>query len=148
MTERKKILIICTGNSARSQMAEGLLRYMRSAVYDVFSAGTHPSSVRPEAVEALRERGIDISGSRSKSVDEFAAVEIDFVLTVCDDASEACPLFPAKTMLIHHGFRDPARAVGDFESRLKAFREVCDEIAEYLEKDFLPLIEAEALILP
>lgn len=142
MAERKKVLILCTGNSARSQMAEGLFRHICAGRYEVYSAGTQPSSVRPEAIEALREIGIDISGNRSKSVDEFAGTEIDFVLTVCDDARENCPYFPARSRLIHRAFRDPAKVSGEYEVRLAAFRWIRDEIAEYLKGEFLPLIES------
>lgn len=128
----KKILILCTGNSARSQMAEGLLKHITKNECEVFSAGTKPSIVRPEAIEALREIGIDISENRSKSVEEFAAEEIDYVLTVCDNARENCPYFPAKTRLLHHSFEDPAAVEGEKETRLEAFRKVRDEIEKYL----------------
>ena len=143
MPEKKTILILCTGNSARSQMAEGLLKHITSNKYVVNSAGTKPSIVRPEAIKALAEIGIDISNNRSKSVDEFANAEIDFVLTVCDNANENCPYFPAKTKLIHHSFEDPADAEGDEETRLNAFRKIRDEIREYFENDFVKIIEAE-----
>jgi arsenate reductase len=136
----KKILILCTGNSARSQMAEGLLKHIAKGEYEVFSAGTKPSIVRPEAIKALSEIGIDISAHRSKSVDEFANEEIDFVLTVCDSAQENCPYFPAKTRLIHHSFRDPAAIEGDEQTRLEAFRKVRDEINVYL-PDFISEID-------
>lgn len=135
MIEKTKILILCTGNSARSQMAEGLMKHICQNAYDVYSAGTKPSIVRPEAIKALAEIGIDISGNRSKSVDEFALMEIDYVLTVCDNAKENCPYFPAKTKLIHHSFEDPAKVAGDEETRLAAFRRVRDQIDTYL-KDF------------
>jgi arsenate reductase (thioredoxin) len=130
----RKILILCTGNSARSQMAEGLLKHITKNEYEVYSAGTKPSPVRPEAIRVLAEIGIDISANRSKSVDEFADEEIDYVLTVCDHAKENCPYFPAKTQLIHHSFADPAAIEGDEEIRLSAFRQARDEIKEYLEK--------------
>jgi arsenate reductase len=129
---KPKVIILCTGNSARSQMAEGLLKHICQNKYDVYSAGTHPSIVRPEAIKALAEIGIDISGNRSKSVDEFAGFEIDYVLTVCDNAKENCPYFPAKTKLVHHSFDDPAAVEGDEETRVAAFRKVRDEIMEYL----------------
>jgi len=132
MTERIRVLILCTGNSARSQMAEGLLREIAGDRYEVFSAGTEPSIVRTEAIKALAEIGIDISENRSKSVDEFAGQTIEFVLTVCDNAKENCPYFPAATKLIHHAFPDPAGVEGDEEERLAAFRRVRDEIASYL----------------
>jgi arsenate reductase len=134
MSEKKRVLILCTGNSARSQMAEGLLKHISQYKYDVFSAGTKPTIVRPEAIKALREIGIDISGNRSKSADEFAHLEIDYVLTVCDNAQENCPYFPARTERIHKSFEDPASVEGDEEVRLSAFRRVRDAIKTYLEK--------------
>jgi arsenate reductase len=137
MSEKKKILILCTGNSARSQMAEGLLKYIMQDKYKIYSAGTKSSIVRLEAVKALAEIGIDISENRSKSVEEFLGQEIDYVLTVCAHAQENCPYFPAKTKLIHHSFDDPAETPGDEETRLKAFRRVRDEIKSYFEKDFV-----------
>ena len=139
----KKILILCTGNSARSQMAEGLLKHITKNEYEIHSAGTKPSLVRPEAIKALAEIGIDISGNRSKSVDEFAPREIDYVLTVCDNAKENCPYFPAKTKLVHHSFADPAEVEGDEETCLEAFRKIRDKIKEYFETDFVKIIEAE-----
>ncbi len=143
MSEKKKVLILCTGNSARSQMAEGLLKYITENKYEINSAGTKPSIVRPEAIKVLAEIGIDISNNRSKSVDDFADQEIDYVLTVCDNAKENCPYFPAKTKLIHHSFEDPAEIQGDEETRLNAFHKIRNEIKEYFENDFVKLIEAE-----
>lgn len=140
MSEKKKVLILCTGNSARSQMAEGLLKYITQNEYDVYSAGTKPSIVRPEAIRALAEIGIDISGNRSKSAEEFVDHEIDYVLTVCDNAKENCPYFPAKTKIIHHSFEDPAEIQGDEETRLNAFRKIRDEIKEYFENDFVKML--------
>src|SRR5215475_15223633 len=93
-TTKKRVLILCTGNSARSQMAEGILRNDGSVTFEVYSAGVKASAVRPEAIQAMREIGIDISGHRSKSVDEFAGQEFDYVITVCDNANESCPVFP------------------------------------------------------
>jgi arsenate reductase (thioredoxin) len=134
----KKVLILCTGNSARSQMAEGLLKRIGKSEYETFSAGIKPSIVRPEAIKVLAEIGIDISGNRSKSVDEFAGQEIDYVLTVCDNAKENCPYFPAKTKIIHRSFDDPPQADEfDEETRLRIFRRVRDEIKDYFENDFL-----------
>jgi len=143
MSEKKKVLILCTGNSARSQMAEGLLKHITQNRYDIYSAGTKPSIVRPEAIEALAEIGIDISGNRSKSVEEFVNEEIDYVLTVCDNARENCPYFPAKTKIIHHSFEDPAEAQGDEKARLSVFRKVRDEIRNYFENDFVKTLETE-----
>jgi len=143
MAEKKKILILCTGNSARSQMAEGLLKHITKDEYEVFSAGTKPSHVRPEAIKVLAEVGIDISRNRSKSVDEFAGQKINFVLTVCDNAKEVCPYFPAKTKLIHHSFEDPAEIQGDEETRIEAFRQTRDQIRKYLENSFCEIIGKE-----
>ena len=137
----RKILILCTGNSARSQMAEGLLKHITQNEYEINSAGTKPSIVRPEAIKVLSEIGIDISNNRSKSVDEFLTKEIDYVLTVCDNAQENCPYFPAKTKLIHHSFADPAEIQGDEERRLNAFRKIRDEIREYFENDFVKILK-------
>jgi arsenate reductase len=128
----KRVLILCTGNSARSQMAEGLLRAIGGDKFEVFSAGTHPSIVRPEAIAVMKEKGIDISHHRSKSVDEFIGQHFDYVITVCDNAKENCPVFPAKTNQIHHNFADPAAVEGDDETRLNAFRIVRDEIERWL----------------
>src|SRR5213082_1247859 len=97
MADKKRVLILCTGNSARSQMAEGLLRHMAGDRFEVLSAGVEPSYLRSQAIEAMRERDIDISMQRSKSVDEFMGQEFDYVITVCDNARERCPVFPGKT---------------------------------------------------
>jgi arsenate reductase len=113
-------------------MAEGLLRHDAGDRFEVFSAGTKPSQVRPESIAAMGELGIDISGQRSKSVDEFAGRQFDYVLTVCDNAKESCPLFPGKTVAIHHNFEDPAAFKGSEEVRLALFRRVRDEIRAYL----------------
>jgi len=132
MPDKRRILILCTGNSARSQMAEGLLRHYAGDRFEVFSAGTRPSQVRPEAIAAMREVGIDISGQRSKSVDEFAGQPFDYVLTVCDTAKESCPIFPGKAATIHQSFEDPAAAQGSEEERLAVFRRVRNEMRQYL----------------
>ena len=132
-----RVLILCTGNSARSQMAEGLLRHDAGDRFDVQSAGTKPSRVRPEAIAVMNELGIDISGQRSKHVDEVAGTAFDYVLTVCDQAREACPVFPAQTQRLHHAFQDPAAFEGSEEERLAVFRRVRDEIRTYL-KTFPP----------
>jgi arsenate reductase len=126
---KKKVLILCTGNSARSQMAEGLFRHEGGDRYEVFSAGTRPSIVRPEAIAVLAEIGIDISGQRSKSVDEFVTQPLDLVITVCDNAKEACPVFPGPTQRLHWPFEDPAHAEGTEEERKTAFRKVRDQIS-------------------
>ncbi len=139
--DKKSILVLCTGNSARSQMAEGLLKYTKGDTYAIYSAGTRPSVVRPEAITVLAEIGIDISKNRSKSVDEFAGKKIDYVLTVCDNAKGNCPYIPAVTKLIHHAFDDPAEVKGDAETRLSAFRRVRDEIDAYIKTDFVSILE-------
>ncbi len=136
----KKVLILCTGNSARSQMAEGLLKHITQNRYVVESAGTQPSTVRAEAIKVLAEIGIDISANRSKSIDEFAGQEIDYILTVCDHAAENCPYFPAKTQIVHHSFADPAAVKGSESERLDAFREVRDHIRKYLANEFIKIL--------
>lgn len=141
MSEKKKVLILCTGNSARSQMAEGLLKHICQSAFEINSAGTKPSIVRPEAIKVMSEIGIDISGNGSKSVDEFINEQIDYVLTVCDNAKENCPYFPAKTRTVHHRFEDPAEVSGDEEQRLNAFRKVRDEIRGYFENDFVKILK-------
>ncbi len=135
-----RVLILCTGNSARSQMAEGLLRHLAGDEFGVFSAGTKPTQVRPEAVAVMREIGIDISDHRSKSVDEFAGQEFDYVITVCDNAKETCPIFPARTKRIHWSLEDPAAVEGSEEQRLAAFRRIREQLREFL----LGLIETRA----
>ena len=135
MTDKKRVLILCTGNSARSQMAEGLLRHDAGDRFEVFSAGTKPSFVRPEAIAAMQELGIDISGHRSKSVDEFTGQELDYVLTVCDNARESCAVFPGQSIRFHHTFDDPAEKQGSEEERMAVFRRVRDELRRYL-RDF------------
>ena len=136
MTEAKRVLILCTGNSARSQMAEGLLKSIGGNGYVVFSAGTHPSVVNPLAIEVMRELGIDIADHRSKSVDEFAEEEFDYIITVCDRANENCPVFPGHAKRIHWSFDDPAKAEGTDDERSFVFRRVRDEIAARLSELF------------
>jgi arsenate reductase len=135
MSDKKRVLILCTGNSARSQMAEGLLRHDSGQHFDVESAGIRTSVVRPEAIEVMRELGIDISRHRSKNVDEFAGQEFDYVITVCDNAHETCPVFFGKAQKLHHDFEDPATMNGSDEDRLGLFRRVRDELRVYL-RDF------------
>jgi len=127
--KRTRVLVLCTGNSARSQMGEGLFREEGGGAYEVSSAGTRPSRVRPEAIAAMREIGIDISGHRSKSIDEFAGQAFDFVVTVCDSARDACPIFPA-TERIHWSLEDPAAVEGSEEERLAAFRRIRDQLRD------------------
>ena len=135
----KRILILCTGNSARSQMAEGLMRHELNDTAEVFSAGTKPSHVRPEAIAVMAELGIDLSGHRSKSVDEFAGQEFDYVITVCDNANEVCPVFPGRTKRLHWPFEDPAGVEGSEAERRAAFREVRDKIRTRI-RDWIPSV--------
>ena len=132
MNDRKRVLILCTGNSARSQMAEGLLRDIAGDKFEVASAGVAPSQVRPEAVAVMSEIGIDISGHRSKSVDEFTGQSFDYVITVCDNANKQCPMFPGKTERIHWSVEDPAADKGDEQAKLTVYRRVRDELRERL----------------
>jgi arsenate reductase len=129
----KRVLMLCTGNSARSQMAEGLLREFAGDRFEVGSAGVAPTQVRPEAIAVMREIGIDISQQRSKSVDDFAGQEFAYVITVCDNANEQCPVFPGNTQRLHWSFADPAAAEGDYDQRLNVFRNVRDEILQRLQ---------------
>ncbi|HEY1204131.1 MAG: arsenate reductase ArsC [Bryobacteraceae bacterium] len=126
----KKILVLCTGNSARSQMGEGLFRAEGGAGFEVFSAGTKPSAVRPEAITVMSEIGIDIAGHRSKSVDEFSGQAFDYVVTVCDNARDSCPVFPAGSERMRWSFEDPAAVQGSEQERLAAFRRIRDLIHE------------------
>lgn len=133
---KKRVLVLCTGNSARSQMGEGLFRAEGGAGVELFSAGTKPGSVRPEAITVMKEIGIDISGHRSKSVDEFAGQSFDYVVTVCDNARDSCPVFPAGTERIHWSFEDPAAVEGSEGERLSAFRRIRDQIRERVKAFF------------
>jgi arsenate reductase (thioredoxin) len=123
-----KILVLCTGNSTRSQMGEGLFRAEGGAGFEVFSAGTKPSAVRPEAIAVMKEIGIDISGHRSKAVDEFSGQVFDCVVTVCDNARDNCPVFPASSERMHWSFEDPAALEGSEAERLSAFRRIRDQM--------------------
>lgn len=131
---KQRVLILCTGNSARSQMAEGLLRQDAGDRFEVESAGTKPSAVRPEAIAAMCELGIDISAHRSKHVDEFEGKHFDYVITVCDNAKESCPVFFGAAKRLHHSFEDPAALQGSKEERLALFRRVRDELRAYLKE--------------
>ena len=135
---KKRVLFICTHNSARSQIAEGVMNQIYGEVFEAFSAGTEPSSVNPFAIEVMGEIGIDISRHRSKSVEEFLEQDFDYVITVCDQANEACPFFPGGKERIHKGFVDPAEVQGSDLEKRAAFRKARDEIMEWIEKNFLP----------
>jgi len=126
---KKKVLFLCTGNSCRSQMAEGFLRTIGGDAYEAHSAGTKPTTLNPLAIEAMREIGIDISGQRSKNASEYLGTHFPFIITVCDNAKEHCPIFPGPAMRVHWPFEDPADATGSHEERLQVFRKVRDQIA-------------------
>lgn len=129
---KEHVLILCTGNSARSQMAEGLLRNMERGRFLVYSAGNRPSSVNPFAIQVMRERGIDISHHRSKHLSEFANQLFTYVITVCDDMAENCPVFPGRAQRIHWSIPDPAKAVGSDDEKLEVFRRARDAIEQRL----------------
>ena len=129
---KKKILFLCTCNSARSQMAEGLMRHFREDEFEVFSAGVEPKGVHPQAIEAMREIGVDISRQQSKQVDELPTREFDYIITLCDHAAQNCPIFSGQGRRLHHGFTDPAALEGREEEILKAFRKVRDEINKFV----------------
>ncbi len=125
---KKRVLFLCTHNSARSQMAEGLLRKSGGDQFEVFSAGTEATRVHPLAIEAMRELGVDISKQRSKTLDEYVGQDFDYVVTVCDRANESCPIFPGDPERIHWSFEDPSLAKGTEQQRLQVFRRVRDAI--------------------
>ncbi|MEO6050678.1 MAG: arsenate reductase ArsC [Pyrinomonadaceae bacterium] len=141
MTKKKRILILCTGNSARSQMAEGLLRHLAGDRFEVESAGTVASFVRPQAIAVMAEIGIDITTHRSKCLDEFLGTPFDYIITVCDHAAQNCPVFPGQATRIHWSFEDPAEATGTDDEVLSVFRRVRDEIrlrlAEFIARNTL-----------
>ncbi len=134
---KTKVLFLCTHNSARSQMAEGLLRHLAGDRFEVASAGTEATSVRPEAVATMAELGADISGQSSKTLERYLGELFDYVVTVCDDAKEAYPTFPGAKHRLHWSFRDPSRAVGAEEERLGLFRAVRDEILTRIKDELL-----------
>ena len=126
----REVLILCTGNSCRSQMAEGLLSYF-SPNTKVYSAGTKPEKVNPFAIKAMAEIGIDISQNTSNHVDEYTHIDFDYVFTVCDNAKEICPIYPKAKQMIHHSFPDPADAKGTEQEQLKVYVEVRDQLSDY-----------------
>ncbi len=134
--EKKKVLFLCTHNSARSQMAEGILRSAHGDKYEASSAGTEPSRVNPYAVRAMAEIGIDISDHGSKSVEKFEGEKFDTVVTVCDHAKDVCPAFPGAKKYLHRGFTDPSRFRGKDEEILEGFRKVRDEIKSWIDNEF------------
>ena len=134
---KERVLFLCTGNSARSQMAEGILRHLAGDRFEVFSAGTKPSVVNPHAIAAMREIGVDISSHRSKHVNECFGKPIDTVITVCDNAKETCPIFPGTRHQLHWSFEDPAAAGGTTEEQLAMFRKIRDQIYGRIKNEFL-----------
>jgi arsenate reductase len=131
---KKKILVLCTGNSCRSQIAEGYLRYFAQEKAEIYSAGIETHGVNPKAVATMKEEGIDISHHSSNNIDEYRNIDFDFVITVCDNAKENCPYFPTSAAVFHYNFQDPAKAVGTDEEINQQFRNVCNEIKKYCEK--------------
>lgn len=128
---KKNILVLCTGNSCRSQLAEGYLRYFHGDNANVYSAGVETHGVNPRAVATMKEDGIDISAHTSNHVDEYLDIPFDLILTVCDHASERCPIFPSNAKRIHHNFSDPAKATGSEEEIMTEFRKVREEIKAF-----------------
>ncbi len=136
MSDRVKVLFLCTANASRSQMAEGWARHLKGDVIEAYSAGVEPHGVNPLAVKAMAEVGVDISKQRSKHVNEMAGVPFDFVVTLCDQAQEACPIFPGGGTRVHVGFDDPYTLTQGIEgeaNKLKVYRRVRDEIRDFVE---------------
>jgi len=133
---RKRVLFLCTGNSCRSQMAEGFLRHLAGDKFEVFSAGVKPTQINPLAVKVMAEVGIDISKHKSKSAMEFIGQQFDYVITVCDNAKQTCPVFPGHYEKLHWSLEDPAEAEGGEEERMVVFREIRDKIKQKI-GDFL-----------
>lgn len=132
----KKVLVLCTGNSCRSQIAEGYLRHFAGDKAMIYSAGIETHGVNPKAIEIMKEDGIDISGHTSNHIDEYSNIDFDFVITVCDNAQERCPYFPSNAIKFHHNFPDPAKAEGNDQEVIEKFRQVRDMIKAYA-KDFV-----------
>ncbi len=132
----KRILVLCTGNSCRSQIADGYLRHFAGSNAEVYSAGVETHGVNPRAIAIMKEDGIDISNHTSNNVNEYTQIPFDYVITVCDNAKERCPYFPTKAQLFHHNFPDPAKATGTEEEIMQAFRSVREEIKAYC-KEFV-----------
>ena len=129
----KKILVLCTGNSCRSQMAEGYLKHFVRDRAEVYSAGVEMHGVNPRAIKTMEEDGIDISNHTSNNINEYMNIDFDFVITVCDHARERCPFFPSKAQMFHYNFPDPAKAIGSEEKIMQQFREVREMIKDYCE---------------
>ncbi len=137
-SSRQRVLFLCTHNSARSQMAEGLLRALGGQHFEVFSAGTQATEVRPLAIGAMAELGIDISGQQSKTLERYVREPFDKVITVCDQANEACPVFFGARERLHWSFPDPSKAEGSQEHQLEVYRQVRDAIRWRIERELLP----------
>jgi arsenate reductase (thioredoxin) len=127
----KKVLVLCTGNSCRSQIAEGYLRAFAGDRAEIYSAGIETHGVNPRAIEIMKKDGIDISAHTSNNINEYTGIDFDFVITVCDNAKESCPYFPTKAVKLHYNFPDPAKATGTEEQVMEAFREVREQIRSY-----------------
>jgi arsenate reductase len=134
---KTRVLFLCTHNSARSQMAEGLLRHMSGDRFEVMSAGTEATHVRPLAIRAMGEVGVDISAQESETLGRYLREPFDYVITVCDDANEACPFFPGAANRLHWSFEDPSRAEGSEEERLAVFRSVRDQIRDRMQAELV-----------
>lgn len=134
---KRRVLFICTHNSARSQMAEGLLQRMGNDQFEVFSAGTEATFVRPMAIQAMSELGIDISRQQSKTLDRYLGEPFDDVITVCDTAAEACPVFPGAVRRRHWSFEDPSKSTGSETEQLQVYRKIRDEIRSRIENELL-----------
>jgi arsenate reductase (thioredoxin) len=137
MTKQARVLFLCTHNSARSQMAEGLLRHLAGDRFEAHSAGTEATHVRPLAIRAMDEIGVDISGQESKTLDRYLGEPFDYVITVCDDANEACPFFPGAKNCLHWSLPDPSAAEGTEEERLAVFRSVRDGIRDRVQAELV-----------
>jgi arsenate reductase (thioredoxin) len=137
MADKIRILFLCTGNSCRSQMAEAWTNRLKGDQFEAYSAGVKPKGIDPRAVKAMAEAGIDISGQKPKDIDSLGDIKFDYVVTLCDNAKESCPFFPARTRLMHHGFDDPPRLAEnaeDEEQAMSHYRRVRDEIKAFVEK--------------
>jgi arsenate reductase len=136
MSGTKKVLFLCTGNSCRSQIAEAWTRHLKGDLFEAYSAGVEPRTIDPRAIKAMAEAGLDISGQKSKDIDALGNMEFDYVITLCDNARESCPYFPAKTKLIHKGFDDPPKLAENAKNEEEAmvhYRRVRDEIKAFVE---------------
>jgi len=132
MKDKIKILFLCTGNSCRSQMAEGWARHLKGDVIEAYSAGVWPARINPKTIRVMAEAGVDISDQTSKHVDELLWIDFDYVVTLCDNAKELCPVFPGKAKLIHRAFEDPIAVSGSEDKILQAYRKTRDDIKEFI----------------